>query len=321
VIVVRDGDAAPPGRHSVAVGVFDGLHRGHQRVIAEARDAARGADGVAVATFDPHPAEVLDPARAPLLIATLDQRLEGLAALGVDVARVVTFDAALAAESAESFVRRVLVAGLGASTVVVGEGFRFGHDRAGDVALLARLGASGGFGVRAVAPFGEDGRISATGVRSLLARGDVEAARAMLGHAFTLRGAVERGDARGRQLGYPTANLDVAARQALPAHGVYATLARTADGATHPAATSIGVRPQFYDAAATLVETHLVGFDGDLYGETLDVAFVARLRDEARFSNVNALVAQIGADVEATEQRLAAEDPAALLGWSLGQRR
>lgn len=320
MIVVRDADAAPPGRHGVAVGVFDGLHRGHQRVIAEARDAA-GADGVAVATFDPHPAEVLDPARAPLLIATLDQRLEGLAALGVDVARVVTFDAALAAESAESFVKRVLVEGLGASTVVVGEGFRFGHDRTGDVALLSRLGVQCGFGVRAVAPFGEDGRISATAVRAALARGDVEAARGLLGRAFTLRGVVERGDARGRQLGFPTANLGVAPRQALPAHGVYATLALTRDGAAYPAATSIGVRPQFYDAAATLVEAHLVGFDGDLYGEPLDVAFVARLRDEARFSNVNALVAQIGADVGATAERLATEDPAALLGWTLGQRR
>lgn len=320
MIVVRDGDATPPGRHVVAVGVFDGLHRGHQRVVAEARDAA-GAGPLAVATFDPHPAEVLDPARAPLLIATLDQRLEGLAALGVDVARVVTFDAALAAESAESFVRRVLVAGLGASSVVVGEGFRFGHDRAGDVALLARLGARLGFGVRAVAPYGEDGRISSTRVRAALARGDVEAARGLLGHAFTLRGVVARGDARGRELGFPTANLAVAARQALPAHGVYAALARTPDGATRPAATSVGVRPQFYDRAATLVEAHLLGFDGDLYGATLDLAFVARLRDEARFSNVNALAAQIGTDVEATGRRLAAEDPGALLGWSLGQRR
>ncbi|HEV2427484.1 MAG TPA: riboflavin kinase, partial [Acidimicrobiales bacterium] len=241
MIVVRDGDATPPGRHAVAVGVFDGLHRGHQRVIAEARDAAGEDAAVAVATFDPHPAEVLNAARAPRLISTIDQRLEGLAALGVDVARVVTFDAALAAESADSFVRRVLVGELRASAVVVGEGFRFGHDRVGDVDLLERLGAALGFTVRAVAPFGEDGRISSTRVRALLGAGDVEAARAALGHAFTLRGSVERGDARGRQLGFPTANLDVAPRQALPAQGVYAALARTPDAALYAAATSIGV--------------------------------------------------------------------------------
>lgn len=321
MIVVRDGDAAPPGRHAVAVGVFDGLHRGHQRVLAEARDAARDGARVAVATFDPHPAEVLDPARAPRLLATLDQRLEGLDALGVDVVRVVTFDAALAAESAESFVRRVLVGELRAATVVVGEGFRFGHDRDGDVALLAQLGAGLGFGVRAVAPYGEDGRVSSTRVRALLRAGDVEGARDLLGRAFTLRGVVERGDARGRQLGFPTANLGVGARQALPALGVYAALARTPDGATYPAATSVGIRPQFYDRADTLVEAHLSGVDADLYGATLDLAFVARLRDEARFSKVNALVAQIGADVAATNARVGAEDPEALLGWSLGQRR
>ncbi|MGH9020858.1 MAG: bifunctional riboflavin kinase/FAD synthetase [Acidimicrobiales bacterium] len=324
MIVVRDGDAVTSSKRSVvAIGVFDGLHRGHQAVIGEALSLARDHDAsCVVATFDPHPAELLDPAGAPMLLATLAQRLEGLDALGVDVARVLTFDAARAAQGAEDFVGRELVAELRAIDVVVGEDFRFGHDRAGDVRLLERLGERHDFRVHALAPVGDGERFSSTGVRAALARGDVTEARRVLGRPFTLRGVVVRGDARGRELGFPTANLALAHRQALPGHAIYAALCRTGDGEVFAAATSVGTRPQFYDAAATLVEAHLVGYGADLYGSSIDLAFLERLRGESTFSSVNALAAQMAVDVEATERvAVLSGDPAALLGWTLGQRR
>jgi riboflavin kinase/FMN adenylyltransferase len=325
VIVRRDATAGALERRAVvAVGVFDGLHRGHQRVLATAAHLAHDHDALAVAaTFDPHPAEVLDPAGAPRLVATLDQRLEGFAALGVDVARVITFDESLAAESAEEFVQRVLVDELRAVGVVVGEDFRFGHERHGDVALLERLGRREGFAVVPAPPYGEGERWSSTGVRRDLAAGDVAGAAAMLGRPFVLRADVARGDGRGREIGFPTANLVTASRQALPAKGIYAGAALTGQGAWWPAAISVGTRPQFYDDGATLVEAHLPGYDGDLYGASLDVAFLERLRDEAVFSDVAALADQIGRDVAATTRRFQEFSPedSALLGWTFGQRR
>ncbi len=311
MIVRRDGTRDELGRRSVvAIGVFDGLHRGHQRVLGTAIEVAREHDALAVAaTFDPHPAEVLDPAGAPRLIGTLDQRLEGLAALGVDVTRVLTFDDAMVAESAEEFIERVLVDELRASAVVVGEDFRFGHERTGDVATLERHAREGDYRVVAAPLYGAERRWSSTAVRAALASGAVEAAAAELGRPFVLRGVVARGDARGRELGFPTANLAVAARQALPGVGIYAGAARTRDGSWWPAATSVGTRPQFYVDADALVEVHLVGLDADLYGQVLDVAFLSRLRDEARFADLAGLVAQIGADVAATLERFTTFSP------------
>jgi riboflavin kinase / FMN adenylyltransferase len=319
MLVQRDDEAAPRHERSVvAVGVFDGLHRGHQQVIAMVTELAREHDASAVvATFDPHPAQVLDPAGAPRLIGTLDQRLEGLDALGVDLARVITFDEALAAESAEDFVDRVLVAELRATLVVVGEDFRFGHERRGDVALLERLGPSRDYRVAAAPTFGEAERWSSTWARRCLAAGDVAAAAGVLGRPFVLRGVVERGDARGRELGFPTANLAVGERQMLPAEGVYAGAARAPDGTWWPAATSVGTRPQFYGEGAVLVETFLVGYDGDLYDANVDLAFLARIRDQGVFRDAAELAARIGADVEVTAQRFTTFSPqdAALLGW------
>ncbi|MDE3065525.1 MAG: riboflavin biosynthesis protein RibF [Acidobacteriota bacterium] len=305
-------------RSVVGVGVFDGLHRGHQRVLAMVTDLARDAGALSVAaTFDPHPAEVLDPAGAPRLIGTIDQRLEGFDALGVDLARVLTFDDALAAESAEAFVERVLVAELRAAVVVVGEDFRFGHERHGDVALLERLGASHDFRVAPAPAFGDAERWSSTLVRRRLMAGDVEGAADVLGRPFVLRAVVERGDARGRELGYPTANLATAPRQALPAAGIYAGAARSPDGEWWPAATSVGTRPQFYEDGALLVEAFLPGFSGDLYDANVDLAFLARIRDEAVFADVAALTERIGADVEATLARFKEFSPGGspLLGW------
>ncbi len=282
----------------VSVGVFDGLHRGHQRVIDHVIARARAYGALAsVVTFDPHPALVLDPARAPHLIGTLSQRLEGFEALGVDQVRILDFDQAASQEHASAFIERVLVGELGAIEVVVGEDFRFGQGREGDVALLAREGERLGFQVSPSVLFGDGQRWSSSAVRLALADGDVERAGVILGRAFVLRGEVDHGDARGAELGFPTANVLVGAHQALPARGIYAGAARLPDRRWWPAAISVGTRPQFYADGALLVEVHVAGFGGDLYGEVLDVAFLQRLRDEAAFADVEGLIAQIERDV------------------------
>jgi len=299
VIVVRDGDErARHGPCVVTIGVFDGLHRGHQRVIEQVVALARELDALAtVVTFEPHPALVLDHDRAPRQLGTLDQRVEGLARLGVDIVRVITFSDEVARESASAFVQRVLVDELGAVVVVVGEDFRFGHDRLGDVALLRREGERHHFDVRPAVIFGDGQRWSSTSVRQSLASGDVARAAVVLGRPFTLRGVVVRGDQRGGDLGFPTANVSVAAHQMLPELGVYAGAVRLEDGQWLPAAISVGTRPQFYENGEVLVEVHVVGYAGDLYGSTLDVAFLGRLRAEMTFPDVDALIAQMESDV------------------------
>lgn len=297
--VVRDGDEQRQhGPCVVTIGVFDGLHRGHQRVIERVVELARESNAqAAVVTFDPHPAQVLDPERAPGQLATLEQRLEGLASLGVDLVRVVTFDAGLASEDASQFVQRVLVDELDAVVVVVGEDFRFGHDRLGDVELLRAEGARHHFEVRPAVIFGDGQRWSSTAVRQALAAGDVQRAAVVLGRPFVLRGVVVRGDQRGGELGFPTANVSLAPIQLLPELGVYAGAVRLEDRRWLPAAISVGTRPQFYEDGEVLVEVHVVGYAGDLYDTTLDVAFLARLRSEMTFEDVDALIAQMERDV------------------------
>lgn len=302
MIVVHDADAGVDETPSVVtVGVFDGLHRGHQRVIDQVIARARTHGALAsVVTFDPHPAEVLDPEHAPRLLGTLDQRLEGLAALGVDRVRVLGFDRHLAHEHANHFVERVLVSELGALEVVVGEDFRFGQSREGDVDLLVREGERWGFTVSPSILFGDGQRWSSTAVRATLGDGDVERAGAILGRPFVLRGVVAHGDARGTDMGFPTANVAVSARQQVPASGIYAGAVKLPDARWWPAAISVGTRPQFYEAGELLVEVHVVGYGGDLYDAVLDVAFLGRLRDEQVFSDVAGLVAQIERDVVAS---------------------
>jgi riboflavin kinase/FMN adenylyltransferase len=313
-----------PEASVVAIGVFDGLHLGHQRVIATLLALAEqhGARPTVV-TFDPHPAWVLAPERAPRLIGTLEQRLEGFEALGVEVVRVLRFDPELAAEPGEDFIERVLVDELRTLSVVVGEDFRFGHERHGDVELLTHGGTRWDFEVVAAPIYGSSYRWSSTMVRRALTDGDLDAANHTLGRAFVLRGAVVHGDARGGDLGFPTANLATAQRQLLPAVGIYAGAARLADATWRPAAISVGTRPQFYEAGDVLVEVHLPGFDGDLYDSQLDVAFVRRLRGEMTFSSVEELIGQIDRDVHQTEGIFEefTENTSALLGWELGQRR
>jgi riboflavin kinase/FMN adenylyltransferase len=304
MIVVRDGETSKlsSGDSVIAMGVFDGLHLGHQAIIDMLLhlDGERAKEAIpTIVTFDPHPAQFLAPERAPRLIGTLEQRLEGLEALGIEQVRVLTFDAHLASETAPDFIARVLAGELHAREIVVGEGFRFGHGRTGDVALLSAEGQRYGFGVYEAPTFGAP-RWSSSAVRRSLELGDVAAAGSTLGRPFVLRGRVEHGDARGGELGFATANVATEASQLLPLEGVYAGAARTPDRTWRAAAISVGTRPQFYDDGPLLVEVHVPGYDGDLYGATLDVAFTARLRGEEVFSDVEALVAQIGRDVEQT---------------------
>jgi len=298
------GGAPQIGPASVAVGNFDGVHRGHQALVAAAVARSRATGGAAVVlTFDPHPARVLRPQEAPAALTTLAQKEELVAALGIDRLVVVEFDTRLAALSPEAFAREVLQQALGARHVVVGESFRFGRGREGDPRRLEALGASLGFAVEVVPPLLEGGRaISSSRVREALESGDVGEARTLLGRDYFVDGEVVRGDGRGRTIGVPTANL-APEEQILPANGVYAARCRTGAGAWHAAAVNVGERPTFGGGRVRL-EAHLLDFEGDLYGARLRVAFHERLRGEQRFDGKDALVAQIRRDIEAVRARL-----------------
>jgi riboflavin kinase/FMN adenylyltransferase len=303
--VVHDVSAAarPEGGSVVTIGAYDGVHVGHQAVIAEVRRRAADAGCEAtVVTFDRHPAAVVRPATAPRLLTDLDQKLELLAATGIDRCLVITFDEARSKEPAEDFVREVLVDALAARLVIVGEDFHFGHQRRGDVSLLRTMGADLGFeveGVELVAAGGMTDRASSTAIRHALVEGDLERASTMLGRPHEVRGIVAHGDERGRELGFPTANVSVPGEILLPADGIYAGWFERADGAVWPAALSLGRRPTFYaEAHVSLLEAHLLDFEGDLYDEPVRVRFVRFLRGEVKFNSVDELVDQIGRDCD-----------------------
>lgn len=287
VEVLRDVEACDPGEGSVVtIGAYDGVHCGHRAVIAEVR---RRADELGVAsalvTFDRHPASVVRPESAPRLLVDLEQKLELLAATGIDRCLVLTFDEARSEEPAEDFVREVLVGALGARAVIVGADFHFGHGRRGNVAMLEQMGAELGFDVAGLRLVGAEGlppgeKASSTAIRHALVGGDVAAASAMLGRPHEVRGRVTRGDEHGRSVGYPTANVSVPGDILLPADGAYAGWFRREDGSVHPAVLTIGRRTAFFEEAhATLLEAHLPDFQGDLYDERARVRFVARLAD------------------------------------------
>ena len=308
--VVTDLAAFPrPERGTVVtIGAYDGVHVGHQAVLARVRGMAEQLGcASAVVTFDRHPATVVRPASAPKLLTDLEQKLELLATTGVDHAVVVRFDEERSRESAEDFVVEVLVEGLAARAVVVGHDFHFGHRRRGNVALLQAMGAELGFDVLGISLVGDgDDPVSSTRIRALLAAGDVEGAAALLGRPHEVRGRVVKGDDRGRQLGFPTANVAVPAEILLPADAIYAGWYERPVGAVHRAAISLGRRPTFHDHAdASVLEAHLLDFEGDLYGEEAKVRFVTRLRGEERYDSVEALVAQMACDVLATRDALA----------------
>jgi riboflavin kinase/FMN adenylyltransferase len=270
----------------IAVGEFDGVHLGHRQVI-EGNDT--------VLTFEPHPLRVVRPAAAPRLLTSLEVKIERIAALGVEELVVIPFDDGFAHQSPAEFIEHVLLGTLGATSVSVGENFRFGHRAAGDPELLA---ADGRFATRIVPLVEIDGEIvSSSHIRGLVLAGDVEHAARFLGAPFELRGEVVVGDQRGRELGYPTANLVPDEELVYPGHGVYVARANG-----DCAAVSVGVRPTFGTGRAVLIEAYLLDRDVDLYGQTLTVQFLRRLRGERRFESVDALVEQMGRDVQLTRE-------------------
>ena len=278
-------DAEPRSRH-VAIGTFDGVHLGHQAVID-------GAD--TVLTFDPHPLEVIHPSALPKLIMPFNVKRDVIEGLGVRELVVIPFDREFAGRSAEGFIQHVLVERLRAEKVSVGENFRFGAKAKGDPAMLGRRSQ---FETRVVPLVEVDGEtVSSTRIRALIAAGDMEGARHCLGAPFMVEGTVVSGDQRGRELGFPTANIVPDDHLAYPGHGVFAAFA---DGV--PAAVNVGVRPTFDSGRGVLIEAYLIDREEDLYGRTLRVAFVERLRGEKRFAGVEELIAQMRIDVEDARQ-------------------
>jgi len=296
---VRTERLAPVGWPApvVTIGNFDGVHRGHQALVAATVARAREAGGTAVVlTFEPHPAAVLTPDRSPAALNTLDQKEELLALLGVDRLALLAFDVEVAELSPELFAREVLQGALDARHVVVGESFRFGHRRQGDAGRLVALGKELGFSVQALPPVLEQGHpVSSSRVRDALVRGEVRAARALLGRPYFVDALVVRGDGRGRTIGVPTANL-APENEVLPAPGVYAGRCRLPGGEVRGAVINLGHRPTFGGGRLAL-EAHLIGFAGDVYGDLVRLSFHERLRDERRFPGKEALVAQVDEDV------------------------
>lgn len=299
---------APPAARTLAarmtaltIGNFDGVHLGHQALLDEVRSRAEALGTTPVAMFfEPHPTAVMAPDHAPVILTPEPRRAELLRGYGVEV-DVRRFDSAFAEQSPASFAEDVLAGDHAARWVVVGPDFRFGKGRAGDTARLQALGEAHGFGVSIVDPVELDGEVvSSTRARERLAAGEVAEVAALLGRFHDVGGEVVQGDQRGRTIGFPTANLDP--RGPLPSDGVYAVLTRI-DGTLRAGVANLGVRPTF--EAGRSVEVHVLDFEGDLYGQTLRVAFVGRLRDEQRFDGLDALVAQLGRDVEQGRRMLA----------------
>lgn len=287
-----------------ALGNFDGVHRGHQKILDRVcRQAAERGGTPVVVTFDPHPPRVVRPDKAPPLLMTLDQKIEAFGRAGIQGVAVVQFTPDMARWEPETFVDTVLVDWLRVSEVWVGANFLFGRERTGTFTLLKALGEDRGFRADKIDPVRfKDFVVSSTRVRHLIGEGRVDEAGALLGRQYSLDGVVVHGDARGRELGYPTANLETR-NELLPAYGIYATIA-VIDHVFYPAVTSVGIRPTIGDNRV-MVETYLLDASMDLYGKSMRVAFVRRLRDERKFDSLDLLTAQIGADCEAARQVLA----------------
>jgi len=301
-----DGGVPDHLRGSIlALGNFDGFHLGHQAVVNRAiQRAFHERRPAIVATFDPHPVKFFKPDVLPFRLSTLDQREELFKHAGADAMLVFEFNAALAATDAEAFVRDVLAGRIGAAGVITGDDFSFGKGRTGDPALLKTLGAQHGVIAEAVPQVLLDGeRISSGRIREALIAGDTGTATHMLSRPYTIAGTVQRGDARGRELGYPTANVELGDYQR-PKYGIYAVRVTLDDGSERPGVASLGVRPMF-DPPQELLEAYIFDFDGDLYGRTIEVALHAYIREERKFDGIDALVAQMKND-EAQARRLLA---------------
>lgn len=290
-------------RTVVTIGAYDGVHLGHRAVISQVREraTAMGASSVVV-TFDRHPASVVRPESAPRLLTDPQQKLELLASTGVDATLVVPFSELQSREAPRDFVQRVLIDALKMRAVIVGEDFHFGYKRGGNVTLLREMATANDFEVSPLNLIartdGVNEAVSSTAIRRALSGGDVRRASEMLGRAHEVRGTVVQGDKRGRTIGFPTANVAIDASLCLPADGVYAARVTIGDGSTHPAAINIGRRPTFYEHAQhSLLEAHLLDFSGDLYGQTLRVAFVEFLRGERKFAGIDELRSQLQTDI------------------------
>jgi riboflavin kinase/FMN adenylyltransferase len=297
--VIHFPEDACPARWTqpvLALGNFDGVHRGHRKILDRLTRVAgeRGATSV-VMTFDPHPPRIVRPDKAPPLLMTKDQKLEAIADAGVRGAAIVRFTPELSRWDPEMFVRIVLVDWLHVAEVWVGANFLFGHDRSGNFSMLRTLGVRYGFKAEKIdAVRYKDFVVSSTRIRRLVSEGRVDEAGALLGHQYSVDGMVMRGDQRGRTIGFPTANL-CTENELLPPHGVYATTTRI-DDIVYSSVTNIGTRPTVDASGRTVIETHIFDLDRDLYGHTIRVGFVQRLRDERKFESLDALRAQIDAD-------------------------
>jgi riboflavin kinase/FMN adenylyltransferase len=304
--VFSDWRSLPPDAKgaTVALGNFDGVHRGHAHLIRAAHAARPGAQ-LAVLTFDPHPREVFRPDDPPFRLSLASERRTALAALGVSLIYELPFDAALSHMEAASFVHDVLHAGLGASHLTCGPDFAFGHRRGGDVALLAEHAEALGLGLTVVPPVGDArGPISSSRIRRALQDGYPERAAADLGRPWSIRGVVAHGDKRGRTIGFPTANVPLD-RHIEPARGVYAVTVTLSDGRVLPGVANIGRRPTVNDGQESRLEAHIFDFDGDLYGQDVSIALLHYLREEHKFPNFDALRAQIATDATAAREYLA----------------
>ena len=286
----------------VALGNFDGLHRGHMKIIDRVRRRAGERGGTPAAmTFEPHPSRVLRPDKAPPLLMTTGQKLEALGRAGMQGVAVVRFTHELSQWGPEQFVRTVLVEWLHVAEVWVGANFLFGHDRAGTFSVLRSLGARYGFRAEKIDPVRyKEFVVSSTRIRRLVTEGRVDEAAALLGHHYFIDGTVSRGAGRGRELGFPTANL-CTDNELVPPSGVYATLV-TIDGVVRPSITNVGLRPTFGDVDRVTIEAHVFDFDRDLYDQPVRLSFVQRLRDERAFPDVDALRAQIEADCRSAQR-------------------
>ena len=299
-LIHQPGDLANGDRMAcLAIGMFDGVHLGHQQVLRQAVEDSHQHEGRSVAvTFDRHPASVIAPGRAPALLQSRDQRLRAIESLGIDAALLIKFDEAFSRRPGAEFIRE-LAAGFGSiHSICVGANFTFGHKRDGNVELLRALGQALGFSVHGLQAVALDGEpVSSTRIRAAVRAGQLDAAGQMLGRTFAIEGTVIKGDGRGREIGFPTANLDTN-DLALPPSGVYAAHARLGQAA-HRAVLNIGLRPTLAKPEPTLqVEAHLLDFDGDLYGQVMEIEFVEQLRDERRFGSAGELAAQISRDIE-----------------------
>ncbi|HEX6178694.1 MAG TPA: bifunctional riboflavin kinase/FAD synthetase, partial [Thermoanaerobaculia bacterium] len=286
----------------LALGNFDGLHRGHQKIIERVKRGAAEHGGTPMAmTFDPHPPRVVRPDKAPPLLMTKDQRIAALDKAGIHCVAVVRFTRELSHWDPETFVRTVLVEWLRVAEVWVGANFLFGHERSGNFTTLRTLGQRYGFRAEKIDPVRyKEFVVSSTRIRRLVAEGRMDEAAALLGHPYFLSGSIVEGRHRGKELGFPTANLKTA-NELIPPHGVYATTL-TIDGIVHAAITNIGVNPTFGDGNAETIETYVLDYSGNLYGRAVQLGFVQRLRDERRFEDVDGLKAQMEADRRRAER-------------------